>query len=113
MNVALEDITALISGSAETDVVLEAIRNFVDEVVATPEMLEKESALVRRSFAKVLKVSLTTEVRKTELEVAKETLDKFEDDDESDEAQAAKIQKDAASTASADAQTALEDEKKT
>ena len=45
--------------------------------------------------------------------MAKETLDKFEDDDESDEAQAAKIQKDAASTASADAQTALEDEKKT
>ena len=112
MNVALEDIMALISGSAETDVVLEAIRGFVDEVVATPEMLEKESALVRRSFAKVLKVSVTTEVRKTELEVAKETLDKFEDDDESDEAQAAKIQKDAASTASADAQTALEDEKK-
>ena len=70
----------------------------------------EESAVVGSSFAKVFKASLTTEARETELEVAKEMLEKFEDDDGSEEAEAARLQKDVASTASADAQTTLENE---
>ena len=64
---SLQDLTLLYKAAGDADVVREAIRAFVDEVVADPGKLEDEEALAKRGFAEVLNALGEVQVSRAKL----------------------------------------------
>ena len=79
---SLQDLTLLYKAAGDADVVREAIRAFVDEVVADPGKLEDEEAVAQRGFAGVLNALEEVQVSQAKLTSVEAELEADDKEDE-------------------------------